>query len=316
MSWPAPLPPRSPFHSRGLPRRALDSAPYSPQNDNHRFPSNSHVLDEQPLWLDDLLTDHEIRPRGISLRRSSSDPVALLEVATSIHGPISPVYQEDALSDCLVYEPTEADADTQIGNRFESGSCIYGPNSPRQKSKLADSESSMMAAFLENVPSNQLQYLSNYPSTCVINQSQEKEDDYTPSAISESEKISRMCAGQRSRIRKHQHISELERTVDMLQTLGADLAAKVASLFQYRLALSVENKKLRQQIASLQQEKTIMDGQHQSLKKEAEKLRMISGRHRRSKSAAPCVELAPTAVDPSSVNWQALEFGKLNLGGS
>lgn len=42
--------------------------------------------------------------------------------------------------------------------------------------------------------------------------------------------------------------------------MGADLAVRVASLFQLRNALSMENKQLRRQIASLQHAKLIKDG--------------------------------------------------------
>lgn len=59
----------------------------------------------------------------------------------------------------------EADDLLDAGEGGESGSvveasCVYGPNSPRQKSRLTTSESSMVNAVLENVPSNPLQYLS------------------------------------------------------------------------------------------------------------------------------------------------------------
>ncbi|THU58974.1 hypothetical protein C4D60_Mb03t20120 [Musa balbisiana] len=325
MSRPAPLPPRCPFQNRGVTRRALESKPQTTQTDDklcaqhHRFPSHGSLLDEQPLWLDDLLTDPEISPRGISLQRSSSDPVALLEVATSFHGPISPITEEDALSDGILHESRESGEASEIGYGFEVGNCVYGPNSPRQKTKMDDLESSVVTALLKDVPSNPLQYLTvDYPITSVINELNEKEDS-TSSGNLDSESISRRYffrrSGQRSRVRKLQYIAELERSVDILQTLGADLAARVASLFQYRLALSVENKKLRQQLASLQQEKIIKHGQHQSLKNEAERLRMIYGRHRRSKSAASCFGTSPSVViDPSPIDWQTLDLGKLSLG--
>ncbi|CAL9102132.1 basic leucine zipper 6-like isoform X1 [Musa acuminata AAA Group] len=315
MSWPAPLPPRCPFQSKGVPRRASDSAPQTPQNDTGSYAQN--LMDEPPSWVDDLLAEPASGHRGISLRRSSSDPVSLLEVATSFQGPISPANEEDALSDSLLHESLEAAGASEVDGGFEAGSWVFGPNSPRQRSKLTDSESSIVTALLENVPSNPLQYLTvDYPSTSVTSKPHGMEDDYNPLANPDSHKLQRRHSGQRSRVRKLQYIAELERTVDMLQTLGADLATRVASLFQYRLALSMENKKLRQQIASLRQEKNIKDGQHQSLKNEAERLRMICGRHRRSKSVAACFEMDPSELDPSPINWQMLDLGKLNLGGS
>ncbi|CAL9058219.1 unnamed protein product [Musa banksii] len=165
----------------------------------------------------------------------------------------------------------------------------------------------------------------DYPSTYVVNEPNGKEVDCVPSGYLDSEKISKRCSGQRSRVRKLQYIVQLEITIDILQTLGTDLAARVASLFQYHLALSVGNKNLRQQIASLRQEKIIKDdiscllnstGERQSLKNEAERLKMMLRHHQRSKSMASCFEKGTYVADPSTLNWQMLDLEKLTLGGS
>lgn len=47
----------------------------------------------------------------------------------------------------------------------------------------------------------------------------------------------------------------------MLQKAETEMASKVASLLQQRLALSLENNKLKQQAVRLQQEKQIVDGE-------------------------------------------------------
>ncbi|CAL9178206.1 unnamed protein product [Musa hybrid cultivar] len=156
----------------------------------------------------------------------------------------------------------------------------------------------------------------DYPSTYVVNEPNGKEVDCVPSGYLDSEKISKRCSGQRSRVQTLQHIVQLEITIDILQTLGTDLAARVASLFQYHLALSVGNKNLRQQIASLRQEKIIKDGERQSLKNEAERLKMMLRHHQRSKSMASCFEKGTYVADPSTLNWQMLDLEKLTLGGS
>ncbi|URE43115.1 hypothetical protein MUK42_14470 [Musa troglodytarum] len=318
----APFRPLCPSQNRGVICRASDSTPQTTQNDDNLcvqypgFSSDVALLDEQPLLLDDLFTDPEISTGWVSLRRSASDPLAFLEVASSLHG-LSPVKEEDAVSDGVLHESLESEGTSEVGTGFEAGNCVYGPNSPRQRSKLTDSESWMVSSLLENVPSNPLQYLTmNYPSTYVVNEPNGKEVDCIPSGNLDSEKISRRRSGQRSGVRKLQYIVELERTVDMLQTVGTDLAARVTSLFQYRLALSVENKNLRQQIACFRQEKVIKDGEHQSLKKEAERLKMMLRHHRRSKSMASCFEKGTYVADPSTLNWQTLDLDKLTLGGS
>lgn len=123
-------------------------------------------------------------------------------------------------------------------------------------------------------------------------------------------------SGQRSRVRKLQYIADLERTVDSLQNMGADLAVRVASHFQLRNALSMENKQLRRQIASLQQAKLMKDGQTHFLKKETERLKQISVRHRRSRSVTSCFEPGSIGADPSAINWQTLDMSNLSLNGS
>lgn len=45
-----------------------------------------------------------------------------------------------------------------------------------------------------------------------------------------------------------------------MQTFESELALRVASLLQQRAALSVENSKLKQQMARLKKEKVIVDG--------------------------------------------------------
>ncbi|KAI4983912.1 hypothetical protein ZWY2020_036021, partial [Hordeum vulgare] len=155
-------------------------------------------------------------------------------------------------------------------------SCVYGPNSPRQKCRLTSSESSIVNAVLENVPSNSLQYLTIDPRS-----------------------------GQRSRVRKLQYIADLERTVDSLQYLISSFA----------MFLSMENKQLRRQIASLQQAKLMKDGQTHFLKKETERLKQISVRHCRSRSVT-CFEPGSIGADPSAINWQTLDMSNLSLNGS
>lgn len=46
-----------------------------------------------------------------------------------------------------------------------------------------------------------------------------------------------------------------------MQTVESELAVRVASLLQQRAALSMENSKLKQQLARLRQEKLIVDGE-------------------------------------------------------
>ncbi|ONK57515.1 uncharacterized protein A4U43_C09F1290 [Asparagus officinalis] len=261
-----------------------------------RFPSLGTILEEQPSWFEELLTDSDVNSKETLHRRSASDSAAILEVSAELQCPISNSSEE-----------------SEICGGF-GGNCVYGPNSPRQKSSLSNSE---VSALMESIPPNKLQYVTVDVPSCETMKQADQNGEYQISAGDlDPEKAARRRSGQRSRVRKLQYIAELERTVDVYQTIGAELAAGVASLFQQRLVLSVENKKLRQQIARLRQEKVIKDGEYQSLKKEAERLKAIYGCHRRSKSAVSLFDTESIDANPSGAAWQMLDFGKLNLDGN
>ncbi|EAY86183.1 hypothetical protein OsI_07560 [Oryza sativa Indica Group] len=371
------LPPRCPPLGPQITRR--DDSLFT---QSCRFPSEDPFVGEPPCWLDDLLADsgksHTLPP----LRRACSDSDAILDVLTTFQSPIYPIDEGDPQPVGEAGESFNAAAEGGGSGAGIEGSCVYGPNSPRQKTRLTSSESSMVNAVLENVPSNPLQYLmidatsgvncnvgaangTGDTGDAVCHADQEKslkrkkvarreshgvrlggarrqwEDGEGGAVLQEvkqrngdesltpiSEVVSEAGwwavtgrsmgwrrSGQRSRVRKLQYIADLERTVDSLQNIGADLAVRVASLFQLRNALSMENKQLRRQITSLQQAKLIKDGQTQMLKKETERLKQLSVRHRRSRSVTSCFEANSFGGDPSAINWQMLDMSKLSLNG-
>lgn len=82
-------------------------------------------------------------------------------------------------------------------------------------------------------------------------------------------------SAQRSRVRKLQYISELERSVTTLQTEVSALSPRVAFLDHQRLILNVDNSALKQRIAALAQDKIFKDAHQEALKKEIERLRQI-----------------------------------------
>lgn len=280
-----------------------------------RFPSEDPLFGEPPCWFDDLLADSGKVPSLPPLRRACSDSDAILDVLKTFQSPIYPIEEGDQQLDGETGEALDTVGGGESGCGIE-GSCVYGPNSPRQKSRLTSSESSMVNAVLENVPSNPLQYLTIDASSGVHGNVANGTGDASDAlSHTDQEKSFKRRSGQRSRVRKLQYIADLERTVDSLQNMGAGLAVRVASLFQLRNALSMENKQLRRQIASLQQAKLINDGQTQILKKETERLKQISVRHRRSRSVT-CFETSSFGADPSAFNWQTLDMAKLSLNGS
>ncbi|CAA3005983.1 basic leucine zipper 61-like [Olea europaea subsp. europaea] len=89
-------------------------------------------------------------------------------------------------------------------------------------------------------------------------------DNASGDTIVDPKRIKRVLANrqsaQRSRVRKLQYISELERSVTTLQSEVSALSPRVAFLDHQRLLLNVDNSALRQRIAALAQDKIFKDG--------------------------------------------------------
>ncbi|XP_074284857.1 basic leucine zipper 34-like isoform X1 [Silene latifolia] len=82
-------------------------------------------------------------------------------------------------------------------------------------------------------------------------------------------------SAQRSRVRKLQYISELERSVTALQNEVSVLSPRVAFLDHQRMILSVDNSALKSKIAALAQDKIFKDAHQEALKREIERLRQV-----------------------------------------
>ncbi|KAJ0046257.1 hypothetical protein Pint_05776 [Pistacia integerrima] len=295
MSRQAHLPPRCPrpFHDPISPLQRTESYP-----GHNKSSFQNSILEDQPTWLDDLLSDSSTNSVGIIHRRSSSDSVTLLDgLADSFSG----------LNPCK-------DDDNSVGNKTCSGlesACVYGPNSPRKRGNITFSENAIVSALSECVVENPLQYVDE--SLCIsgINHSDLKGDACTSTGELNAEaKMAKRHSGQRSRVRKLQYIAELERT-----TLQSELSVRVASLLQQHVSLSLENRTLKQQVARVQQEKLIMEGQYKSLKKEAERLKIVLAKSSPTSKAKAYFGSSRSAAEASrsEVSWQMLDMANLNL---
>ncbi|KAL4339412.1 hypothetical protein GQ457_08G006780 [Hibiscus cannabinus] len=98
-------------------------------------------------------------------------------------------------------------------------------------------------------------------------------------AIIDPKRVKRILANrqsaQRSRVRKLQYISQLERSVTSLQSEVSALSPRVAFLDHQRLILNVDNSALKQRIAALAQDKIFKDAHQEALKNEIERLRQV-----------------------------------------
>uniref|UniRef100_A0A453FJ72 BZIP domain-containing protein n=1 Tax=Aegilops tauschii subsp. strangulata TaxID=200361 RepID=A0A453FJ72_AEGTS len=96
-----------------------------------------------------------------------------------------------------------------------------------------------------------------------------------PTELCVSRILANRQSAQRSRVRKLQYISELERCVTTLQNEVSVLSPRVAFLDQQRTILTVGNSHLKQRIAALAQDKLFKDAHQEALKEEIERLRQV-----------------------------------------
>ncbi|KAL3523677.1 hypothetical protein ACH5RR_016511 [Cinchona calisaya] len=298
MSRQAHLPPRCPFQKKTITRHdqvspALNNGTHF-HSWRHKSVSQSSIAEEKPAWLDDLLDDSDSNSGGILHRRSASDSLILLDDLVT-------------LTSLNQLSGSNTSASCETDGRLESAS-IYGPNSPCAKGKITFLENATVSALSEH-----FWHLND--SICVSEAANWNSEQNTCGSageiIAETKPVKRH-PGQRSRVRKLQYIAELERTVNILQKAETDMASRVASLLQQRLALSLENNKLKQQAVSLQQEKQIVDGHYKSLTKEAERLKSYLA-FACGNEVSTNSRLSHSGKLASSQAWHMLDMGKLDL---
>ncbi|GAB4855191.1 hypothetical protein Ancab_023817 [Ancistrocladus abbreviatus] len=303
MSRQSQLPPRFPPQKKGIVCPADE--PYSrnsPKGNalytrHQKSFSQSSILEDQPVWLNDLLSDTGSNTNGIFHFRSASDPVTLSDSLAADQILTSGNDDESSASD-------------ESGSTLESA-CVYGPNSPRRKANFDFSDNSVFAA------------LSNYVTHCPIQYAEENaqssgttfylEGDHCGSIneLNSEQKAEKRHPRQRSRVRKLQYIAELERTVNVIQAFESELACRMSNLLQQHVALSMENRKLKQQMAKLRQQKLIMDSEYRSLLKEAARLKLGLASSSDDDKVRMCSR--SSHVDASEATWQMLDWAKLNL---
>lgn len=233
---------------------------------------------QQPSWVDEFL-DFSSARRGAH-RRSMSDSVAFLEAPAFIdecrnsttammHG----TNAFDRLDDEQLMSMFSDDVSAVLPPPTVSSS---NPSTPSDHNSIDDENKPIMAG-LDHQPKNEP---GEVESSCNPDP-HAPPPSTTPSGDSpvDPKRVKRILANrqsaQRSRVRKLQYISELERSVTSLQTEVSALSPRVAFLDHQRLILNVDNGALKQRIAALAQDKLFKDAHQEALKKEIERLRQI-----------------------------------------
>ncbi|KAJ0448370.1 putative transcription factor bZIP family [Helianthus annuus] len=237
--------------------------PKVPQN----WPENHSTTQMDPSWVDEFL-DFSSTKRGTH-RRSMSDSAAFLDI---------PMMADDhsrkpsgSRNGGVAAEFDRFDEE-QFMNMFiddESGtgptvSCS-NPSSPSDHNSLNEQQQveEEESSWKNETPLN--------PHAMSLDNSNDK--------IFDPKRIKRILANrqsaQRSRVRKLQYISELERSVNSLQAEVSILSPRVAYLDHQRLVLNVDNSVLKQRIAALSQDKIFKDAHQEALKGEIERLKQM-----------------------------------------
>ncbi|KAL2651178.1 hypothetical protein R1flu_019306 [Riccia fluitans] len=128
-------------------------------------------------------------------------------------------------------------------------------------------------------------------------------------------------SAQRSRVRKLQYISELERSVNALQTEVSTLSPQVAFLDHQRVVLNVDNNALKQKIAALSQDKRFKEAHNDALKKEVQRLRQLYQQQQQQHQQLQQQHLQQhlqqqqlQSSTPVAYELQQQQFSKLDLG--
>ncbi|KAK8527462.1 hypothetical protein V6N13_085292 [Hibiscus sabdariffa] len=278
----AQLPPKIPNMTQNwssFPHQRLPAMP-------NFIPTTMNDSNHQPSWVDEFL-DFSSARRGAH-RRSISDSIAFLE---------QPLMMEECrestnnnsnnnamITDANMFNRLDEE---QLMSMFSDDVAVaMAAAAPTVSSSNPSTPTSDQNSNIDEkpVPSLDLQHPKNEPGEVESSCKPEPQATQPPSnsngdTIVDPKRVKRILANrqsaQRSRVRKLQYISELERSVTTLQTEVSALSPRVAFLDHQRLILNVDNSALKQRIAALAQDKIFKDAHQEALKKEIERLRQV-----------------------------------------
>lgn len=266
--------------------------PNAATNTNH---PHHHLHNQNPSWVDEFL-DFSSARRGAH-RRSVSDSIAFME--------------SQMLEDCSSNSGRASRNKDSEFDRFDDDKFMSifsddvsrnpmmlpilsssNPSSPSDHNSINDEKETMNKEKEQEM--QQYQQVKNESdedeSQCKqeIKQVQNNNNNNNDNAnattsssdkITDPKRVKRILANrqsaQRSRVRKLQYISELERSVTSLQVEVSILSPRVAFLDHQRLLLNVDNSAVKQRIAALAQDKIFKDAHQEALKREIERLRQV-----------------------------------------
>ncbi|KAD7117287.1 hypothetical protein E3N88_04555 [Mikania micrantha] len=220
-----------------------------PSTDHLPPPSTTTQMD--PSWVDEFL-DFSSTKRGTH-RRSVSDSAAFLDI---------PLMANESCRKSSAPGSGTAGGSGGVTTEFDRF------DEEQFMSMFIDDETGTGPAVSCSNPSSPSDHNS-------LNEQQQQIEEEESSWKSEGRILANRQSAQRSRVRKLQYISELERSVNSLQAEVSVLSPRVAYLDHQRLVLNVDNSVLKQRIAALSQDKIFKDAHQEALKGEIERLKQM-----------------------------------------
>ncbi|KAF9661669.1 hypothetical protein SADUNF_Sadunf19G0092700 [Salix dunnii] len=275
----AQLPPKIPnvtpswpdFSHKNLPIIGImETSP--PHDGNIITAAATSTIVTNPPWVDEFL-NFSLTRRGTH-RRSASDSIAFLEEAptmldkcraTGAPG-IGSGQNSSSGFDKFDDEQLMSMFNDDISNAVADPNSSCTPSSPPDHSNFKDEKEAIAVVSKQQ----QKKKVRNQNDEGQSPSEWETPNASTDPATTSDERkidpkrVKRILANrqsaQRSRVRKLQYISELERSVTSLQAEVSVLSPRVAYLDHRRLLLNVDNSALKQRIAALAQDKIFKDG--------------------------------------------------------
>ncbi|XP_010543612.1 PREDICTED: uncharacterized protein At4g06598 [Tarenaya hassleriana] len=266
------LPPRnpsrciSPSASEYIPGSSLESHDLfkSMENSvNHHHSSPDKLLaDEQPAWLDDLLSEPESPIMSKGHRRSASDTATFLNFASMSFGEETQLRSHFGGPFCLFQSIDRHDdvwRPNSSGKHQDRGWQLPNKNGANLKKSASCSAVNKIGTLAPKSVQRQVRELK----------------EGAPVKVDNDSKRAKQQNAHRARLRRLQYISELERNVQVLQAEGSEMSTAIHYLDQQLMMLSMENRALKQRLDSLAEIQKLKQTEQHLLEREIGKLRFL-----------------------------------------
>nr|QEO19198.1 putative basic leucine zipper 6-like isoform X2 [Cymbidium ensifolium] len=267
------LPPKFPSNISGIPRNTSHSF----NQPRHHSMSSPSDAPPSSSWAEEFY-DFTSSKRG-SHRRAMSDSITFFESASSPPDIDAAVINFDGFDEDQLMSMF-----SDVPQPLSSSQPSSVPSSPSSdQNSMSDQDKQTTPNSSGNDQSEAQNASINSAKTPLaavpVSAANKTSTPNTSQHIIDPKRVKRVLANrqsaQRSRVRKLHYISDLEKSVNTLQTEVSALSPRVALLDHQRSVLSVGNSQLKQRIAALAQDKIFKEAHREVLQNEIARLRKL-----------------------------------------